>query len=186
MYKQIIDYIMESAMKHIAVNCAKYQSRILINAQNSNKDYQFIIEDDPYFQYNKTSNIYTLTINIDILGHGKDILGIQSETFQIGSELLEYISRQDYFMGLVRVSDFDFLGLSHFTDDDSSGQRLTLQLYVPNPVDLCTMNGNFDEDKGFTVEEGDIDIDLSNSDGTCGKEEDNNGLVLNPVKLPHK
>lgn len=185
MLEQIINYIMESAIKHIAVNTVKYQSRILINAQNSNPNYQVVIEDDAYFQFIKTGNVNTLSLNIDILSHVGDdseILNIQSTAFQIGSELLKYIETDEYFYSLIKIYDYDFLALSHFTDDDSAGMRISLQLVVPNPVDLCSYRDNFDEDKDFSVDK-DESINLT-PETDCGN--DGNEITLNPIKLPHK
>mgnify|MGYP001773105843 FL=1 len=102
MYNQIIQYIMECAMKHVAVNSVKYQSRILINQQNSNPNYQVVIEDDAYLQYMKAGNVNTMSLNIDILSHcgGDDdnILDIQSTALQIGAELLKYVEADDYLL----------------------------------------------------------------------------------------
>ena len=184
MYNQIIQYIMECAMKHVAVKSVKYQSRILINQQNSNPNYQVVIEDDAYLQYNKTGNVNTMSLNIDILSHCWDdnILDIQSTALQIAAELLKYVETDDYFLSLLRIDDYDFLMLSHFTDDDSAGVRISIQFVVPNPVDMCSFRDNFDEDKGFTVEKEDNSIDLK-KEQDC---ENGGGITLNPIKLPHK
>ena len=187
MYNQIIQYIMECAMKHVAVKSVKYQSRILINQQNSNPNYQVVIEDDAYLQYNKTGNVNTMSLNIDILSHCGDddnILDIQSTALQIGAELLKYVEVTDYFLSLLKIDDYDFLMLSHFTDDDSAGVRISIQFVVPNPVDMCSFRDNFDEDKGFTVEKEDNSIDLKKEhDCENGGE---NVITLNPIKLPHR
>ena len=186
MYNQIIQYIMECAMKHVAVKSVKYQSRVLINQQNSNPNYQVVIEDDAYLQYNKMGNVNTMSLNIDILSHCGDdddgILDIQSTALQIGAELIKYVETDDFFLSLLKIDDYDFLMLSHFTDDDSAGVRISLQFVVPNPVDMCSFRDNFDEDKGFTVEKEDsIDLkkehDCENGGG--------NIITLNPIKLPH-
>lgn len=185
MLEQIINYIMECAIKHIAVNSVKYQSRVLINQQNSNPNYQVVIEDDAYLQYMKTGNVNTLSLNIDILSHCGDdseILNVQSTALQIGSELLKYVETDDYFFSMLKIDDYDFLALSHFTDDDSAGIRVTVQLIVPNPVDLCSYRDNFDEDKDFSVEK-DETINLT-PETDCGN--DSNEITLKPIKLPHK
>ena len=172
-------------MKHVAVKSVKYQSRILINQQNSNPNYQVVIEDDAYLQYNKTGNVNTMSLNIDILSHCGDddgILDIQSTALQIGAEFIKYVEIDDYFLSLLKIDDYDFLMLSHFTDDDSAGVRISIQFVVPNPVDMCSFRDNFDEDKGFTVEKEDNSIDLK-------KEQDcknGGGITLNPIKLPHR
>ena len=186
MYNQIIQYIMECAMKHIAVKSAKYQSRILINQQNSNPNYQVVIEDDAYLQYMKSGNVNTMSLNIDILSHCGDddnILDIQYNALQIAAELIKYVETDDYFLSLLKIDDYDFLMLSHFTDDDSAGVRISIQFVVPNPVDMCSFRDNFDEDKGFTVEKEDnSSIDLK-KEQDC---ENGGGITLNPIKLPHK
>lgn len=186
MYNQIIQYIMKCAIKHVAVNSVKYQSRVLINQQNSNPNYQVVIEDDAYLQYMKTGNVNTMSLNIDILSHCGDddnILDIQSTALQIGAELLKYVEIDDYFLSLLKIDDYDFLMLSHFTDDDSAGVRISVQFVVPNPVDLCSFRDNFDEDKDFTVEKED-NIDLK-KEQDCENDNDG-GITLNPIKLPHK
>lgn len=187
MYNQIIQYIMKCAMKHVAVNSVKYQSRILINQQNSNPNYQVVIEDDAYLQYMKTGNVNTMSLNIDILSHCGDddnILDIQSTALQIGAELLKYVETDDYFLSLLKIDDYDFLMLSHFTDDDSAGVRISVQFVVPNPVDMCSFRDNFDEDKDFTVEREDK-IDLK-KEQYCENGGGGNEITLNPIKLPHK
>ena len=69
MYKTIIDYISETALRHKLVNKVKYQNKSLINAQHSNANYQVVIEDDVYSQWIRTNNVFTMTINIDIFSH---------------------------------------------------------------------------------------------------------------------
>lgn len=178
-YQDIVNYIMQCAIKHIAVKTVKYQSRSLINAQNSNASMEFVIEDNADLQYYKTSNTYGLNFNIDIIGHGKNILEIQALAFQIGTEIVAYVGRDTTMMGILSTLDTDFLFLSHFTDDDSHGVRLSWEMAIPNPVDLCTFGDNFDEDN-MQVEEKD-DIDLRPSTPV---EQEDNELKLTPVKLP--
>ena len=189
MYNQIIQYIMKCAIKHIAVKSVKYQSRILINQQNSNPNYQVVIEDDAYLQYMKTGNVNTMSLNIDILSHCGDddnILDIQSTSLQIGAELIKYVETDDYFLSMLKIDDYDFLMLSHFTDDDSAGVRITIQFVVPNPVDMCSFRDNFDEDKDFTVEKEDNSIDLKKEQECENGGGNEKRITLNPIKLPHK
>lgn len=149
MIKEIIDYIGKTALRHKAVNRYKYQGRIMVNQQNDNAYMQFIIEDNHSLQYLKTASVHTLTMNIDIIGKPKDdteILTVQDIAFQIGVEVIAYIERHAE-KGLLSIWDYDFLALSHFTDDSSAGQRLTLELVVPNPINYCTLDDNFGEIK---------------------------------------
>lgn len=182
MLEQIVNYIGGVALKHIAVHSFKYQNRILTNAQNSNRYFQFIIESNPDLEWVKTSNVYTLTLNIDILGFPtKDmtVLKCQSTALQIGSEVMAYIERDYLYKGIMSIYDYDFMALSEYTDDDAAGFRLTLTLAVPNPIDLCTLDQNFDEDNMQVEEKDDIDLNPSTP-----VEQEDNELKLTPVKLP--
>lgn len=180
MLEQIIEYIGEIAMKHVAVNTFKYQERILTNAQNSNKYFQFIIEDNPDLEWVKTSNVYVLSLNIDILGFPtKDmkVLKCQSIALQIGSEVMAYIEGDYTYKGIMSIYDYDFMALSEYTDDKSAGFRLTLKLAVPNPVDLCTLDQNFEE-----CEITDIQPPLDLNPSTPVEQEDTE-LKLTPIRL---
>ena len=83
-------------------------------------------------------------------------------------------------MGQLSVHDYSFLALDEFTDDRSAGQRLTLELIMPDPINLCTFMDNFlDEPK--IIESDDKEIDLV---GQAPSEKNN--LVLKPILIPHK
>lgn len=181
MYKDIVDYIGNIALKHIAVKSFKYQKRIMVNQQNNNSYMQFIIEDDTYLQYIKTANVFTATFNIDIIGQPKDdtdILNVQNDALQVGAEVIQYITNDDTYRNLISVYDYDFLAISHFTDDNSAGYRLSLELIIPNPVNLCEYLNNFSEDNIPVEAEKPLDIINSKPDTKS------NELVLTPIKLP--
>lgn len=179
MFEQIMNYIGTTALKHVAVKQYKYQKRIMINQQDNNAYMQVVIEDDPYGQYIKESGVYTLTINIDVLGFPKDdteILKIQSDAFQVASELIAYIDKDTTFMDRISVYDYSMLSISHFTDDNAAGQRLSLELVVPNPINLCTLDDNFSENISY-VEKDELELKDPNPESKA------NELVLKPIKL---
>lgn len=186
MLQQLIDYILGIALRHKAVFHAKYQNRVYTNAQNNNKYYQVNINTDPYSQLliSVPNQPFTLTLNIDILGFPTNehtILDCQSDALQIGVEMIHFIMQDDYFMGQLSIHDYSFLALDEFTDDRSAGQRLTLELVVPNPINLCTFMDNFlDEPK--VIEEEDKDIDLVD----VNPPSEANNLVLRPILIPHR
>ena len=64
MYKQLVEYIQNVALKHKAVHTAKYQKRSYVNQQNNDNYIQVIVEENPYFQSIITQNIFTATFNI--------------------------------------------------------------------------------------------------------------------------
>ncbi len=180
MYKDIIDFISQSALKHIGVKSVKYQKRVMINQQNDNGYMQIVIEDDPYFQWIKTSNVFTLTLNMDVIGlpsNDNGILNVQNDALTIAVELINYITTDKYYQQFLSLYDYSLLGLSHFTDDNSAGFRLSLELIVPNPINLCNYLDNFDEDRiGI---ETDKPLDLIDSKPSTKSNE----LILKPIKL---
>lgn len=182
MYNDIINYILGVAMKHTAVKAVKYQSRLLINAQPTNPSLQFIVEDNADAQHYKQSGTFALNLNIDIIGHPTEevpSLDMQSYAFQAANEIVAYVNSDKEYQGLLSTLDKDFIFLSHFTDDNSSGVRLSWQLAIPDPIDYCTLTDNFDEDRiGHLTTD---DVDLNPTDIPASNE---NTLTLNPIRLP--
>lgn len=182
MLNQIINYIGEIGLKHKAVKTFKYQKRSLINQQNNDAYLEFIIEDNSFLQQIITQNIFTMTTNIDILGFPKDdtqILDIQSLCLQVAVEVIAYIEQDTTFMGQLSIHDYDMLLVSHFTDDESAGVRLSLELVLPNPINLCTYMDNFEED--IEVVEA-PSLDLTKADNAVPSESKKE-LNLKPIKL---
>ena len=96
-------------------------------------------------------------------------------------EVIHFIEQDPYFMGRLSIHDFSFLGLDEYTDDRSAGQRLTLELIMPDPINLCTFMDNFlDEPK--IIEKEDKEIQLKDVNPPSEK----NNLVLKPILIPHK
>lgn len=177
MYQQLIDYTMNTALRHKAVSTAKFQGRQYINQQNGNGYMQFIVEDDPYCQYILTRNIFTMTLNIDILAFPTkeySVLQAQSEAFQVGNEIITYFIKDRKYKNLLDIYDYSFIGLSDFTDDKAAGQRLTLELVIPNPTNLCSLNDNFMDE--VEVKETDNEITLKELPKT-------NNITLKPIRL---
>ena len=186
MYKQIIDYIISVALRHKAVFFAKYLNRSYINQQNNNGYYQVNVNTDVYSQLfiSVPNQPFVVTINIDILGFPTKehtVLDCQSDAFQIGIEMIHFIRQDNTFMGRLSVHDYSFLALDEFTDDRSAGQRLTLEIVIPNPINLCTFMDNFSEEF-IPVEKEDKEIDLKDVKAPSEK----NNLLLKPVLIPHK
>ena len=124
-----------------------------------------------------------MTLNIDILAFPKDnytVLDCQNDALQIGVEIIHYIAKDETFMGRLQVHDYSFLSIDEYTDDRAAGQRLTLELVIPNPINLCEFMDNFSEEF-IPVEKEDKEIDLV---GQAPSEKNN--LVLKPILIPHK
>ena len=149
MFEELINYILDVALHHKAVKTATYKSRDLINQQHNNAYFQFIIEDSIYSQFNANSNAFNVSLNINILGFVTSdytALKCQSDAFQIGMEVISFIQNDPLYQSIISLDDYSFLTLSRFTDDNASGQRLSLNLTLINPVDWCVLLDNFDEE----------------------------------------
>lgn len=185
MYKEIIDYLINIALRHKGVKSAKYQSRQLINQQNNNAYMQVVIEDDVFSQFIISSNIYTITLNLDILAFVNpqySNLEAQSDAFQVANEILSFIQNDRKYSHLLSVYDYSLLSLSHFTDDNCSGQRLTLELQIPNPVNECTLMDNFTDE----VPEEKIETITLASEDECTETKHTRikqTITLNPKKI---
>ena len=186
MYKEIVDYIISVFLRHKAVFNCKYMQRIYTNAQGNNGYIQAIINSDPYIQalISVPNRPTTLTINIDILAFKTNeytVVDAQSDTLQIGMEVIHFIEQDPYFMGNLSIYDYSFLGLDEYTDDRSAGQRLTLEVVIPDVTNLCTFLDNFlDEPKIIVTNDKDIDLIDVNPPSEA------NNLVLKPILIPHK
>lgn len=173
MLKDVIDIIKDVSLRHKGVRTFRYQSDMLNNAQNNHKMFQVYVDDVSLHQLNITTNIFKAEFEIYILGFptsesGNTILDIQNDAYTIACDIMAYIDTKDEFKGVLSVYDYSILTISHYTDDNASGVKLSLILEMPNPVNLCTLDENFndepyedDEDQEITINEdeiGDIDI----------------------------
>jgi hypothetical protein len=179
---------MHTALMHRAVNCAKYQKRILTNAQNGNPYIQFSFDDNPFFAklISVTNQPFTFTLNVDVLAFPKkdgtyNELDAQNDCFTVGIEWLSYIAQDDYFLGKLAVRDYSMLGLSGYTDDNAAGFRFTVEFIIPNPIDLCHYLDNFSEDF-IPEEQEDKQIDVKDPN----PQSEINNLELRPILLPTK
>lgn len=181
MINDIINIIQTTALKHIAVKSFKYQKRIMINQQGNNRYFQVILEDNMYMS-NINEGKFKCTANIDILGFphkdGKTIIShIQDTAFSIAVALIWYINSNNQYQNIININNYDILTLSNFTDDNAAGVRLTLDLILPNPLNICTVYDDFDEDN-MEVEDTDEIIVIPPYDET-----NINNLNIHPIKL---
>lgn len=163
MLEQIINYIQDVSKKHILVNSTKYQSRININQQANNRYFQVVVEDDIFIEQTLQTNVMKMTLNLNVLGFptkGKDVLKIQSEALQVGVEIIRYIDKDVTFQNRINIVDYSFMSLSEFTDDRCCGQRITIEMNIPNPLNLCDYERHFVDKEEVDTENVDREITL--------------------------
>lgn len=158
MLKDIIQHILGIAEKHVAVMSIGYKPISLINAQNNELSYQFIIEDDINIT-DSNDKVDTLVMNIDVLSTvSKDTTNIevQSVAHQIINEVLARVNES-----ILQIQNIDIMTLSNYTDNNCSGVRATIEMNIPHFIDYCKIDDNFDDEK--TIEpkpDKNINLDL--------------------------
>lgn len=180
MLKDVIDIIKNVSLRHKAVNSFFYKSSILTNAQGNNKSYQVIVDDTNLSQLLITSSpdVFTLTLDIYIIGFVETsgtILDVQDNAYDIAIQIVTKLQNIDEYKGIIEIHDYSILTLSHWTDDDSAGVKLTIEMRVP--IGVCDIDDYFD-DEPKDISETDMEIDLS------GNTTYDNTITLNPIKLP--
>ena len=180
MLADVINLIKDISLKHKLVNTFKYQSSILTNAQGNNKSFQVIVDDTNLSQLIITSSpdIFTITLDIYIIGFvetSAKTLDIQDQAYDIAIQLIKKIDTLDEYKGLIDIYDYSILTLSHWTDDNSAGVKLTLSMRVP--IGFCDIDDYFD-DEPTSMDEEDIKINIS------GNTLSDKAIVLKPIKLP--
>lgn len=177
MIKNLVEAIKEQAEHIKGVKFFKYEGADLINAQNNNEPIQVVVEDDIFTEFITTKNLIKVQLNIDILdniGENEEKLDVHNRTNKLGIVLIKLI--EESYKGILSVYDYNLLNVSHYTDDDLFGTRMSLFLTMPSPVNECNINEFIDElneyekneDKEITINKPEIDIDNIN---------------INPIKL---
>lgn len=179
MLKDVINILKDVSLRHKGVYTFRYQGDDLNNAQNNHKGYQVYIDDISLHELNITTNIFKAQFEIYILGFasgvsGNTILDVQNEAYTIAADIMAKIDTDEAFKGILSVYDYSILTLSRYTDDSSAGVKLSLVLEMPNPVNLCVLDDNFDDEPH--EEESDVDIDIT--------EEEVGDIDINPIHLP--
>lgn len=177
MLKDVIEVIKNASLRHKGVRTFRYQGNDFNNAQNNHRTYQVYVDDISLHQLNITTNIFKAQFEIYILGFVDDehtVLDVQNNAYTIAVDIMAFIDSQDAFQGILSVYDYSILTLSHYSDDNASGVKLSLVLQMPSPLNWCTLDDNFDEEPH--EEEKDKEIDVPTKEV--------GDLEINPIKLP--
>ena len=174
---------MDIAAQHKAVNKVGYKRQININDQSNEKYFQFIIDNESLLEKQLVEGIMTLRLNVDVLGFISSdltVLDVQDTALHIILDYIEFINADTTYYNL-EVRDYSIASYSEYTDDNSAGVRCTMQLIVPNPINLCEYRDNFIEKERET----EVEIDM-NPENECSNIKYNNNesdLIISPIKL---
>ena len=179
MLKDIIEALRHVSLTHKGVYTFRYQGDDLNNAQNNYKGYQVYVDDISLHQLNITTNIFKVEFQVYVLGHptgesGNTILDVQNNAYTIACDIMAKIDSDEAYRGILSVYDYSILTLSHYTDDNAAGVKLSLVLQMPSPLNWCTLDENFDEEEHEEEQDHDIDV----PDNEVGD------IDITPIKLP--
>lgn len=179
MLTDVIEILKNVSLRHKGVRTFRYQSDMLNNAQNNHAMYQVYVDDVSLHQLNITTNIFKAEFEIYILGFptgesGNTILDVQNNAYTIACDIMAFIDTQDAYKGIVSVYDYSILTISHYTDDNAAGVKLSLILQMPSPLNLCELDENFN-DEPYS---GDTDTVITISADTIGD------IDIHPITLP--
>lgn len=177
MIKNLVECIKENAEHIKGVKFFKYEGADLINCQNNNATIQIWVEDDIFTEYLVTKDLIKIQMNIDILDNikdGEDMLDTHDRTTKIAIVLIKLL--EENYKNILSVYDFNMLNVSHYSDDNLFGVRMSLYLTMPSLVNQCNINDFIDElneyqkeeDKEITIKKPEIDI---------------NNIDIRPIKL---
>lgn len=179
MLKDIIEVLRHVSLTHKGVYTFRYQGDDLNNAQNNYKGYQVYVDDISLHQLNITTNIFKVEFQVYVLGHptgesGNTILDVQNNAYTIAVDILGKIDSDDAYRGILGVYDYSILTLSHYSDDNAAGVKLSLVLQMPSPLNYCELDDNFDDEEHEEEQDHEIDV----PDNEVGD------IDITPIHLP--
>lgn len=177
MIKNLVNAIKEQAEHIGGIKSFKYEGADLINAQNNNNTIQVWVEDDIYSEYIVTKDLLKVQLNIDILDkvyQTDDKLEVHNTTLKIAIVLLKLLELN--YGDFINVYDYSIMAVSKYTDDVLYGQRLSVYLHMPSPVNHCNLQEFIDLTNEYYKNE-DKEIDI------IAPQIDINNIDINPIKL---
>lgn len=181
MLTEIVNLLKDLCLRHKGVRTFKYQDKTFNNAQNNHLTYQVYLSNHSFHQLNITTQVFKSEWEMYILSQpeNKDdsdqILTIQDEAYTIGCNILAAIDELEDYKGILSVYDYDIMVINGYSDDNSAGVKMSIILETPNPVSLCDIWDNFNDDPYEEPEDPEIDVPT---------EEIPEELTIKTIKLP--
>ena len=179
MIRDFVDIFKNLSLRHIGVRTFRYQQDVYNNAQNNHKTFQVYLDTVSLHQLNITTNIFTSSFELYILSQpdgksGNTVEDVQTYAFTIAVDILGALENWDEFKGILSLHDYSILTLSEYSDDKSSGVKLSVVLETPSPLNLCTLDENFNDEPYEDDEDNEITIN----------EDEVGEIEINPIHLP--
>jgi hypothetical protein len=179
MIKDFVELFKNIALRHKLVRTFRYQGKIFNNSQNNYKTYQVYMDTISLHQLNITTNIFTSEFELYILSQpdgtsGNTVEDVQTWAFTIAVDILGALENWDEYKGILSLHDYSILLLDKYSDDVSSGCKLSVVLETPSPLNLCELDDHFNSEP--YPEDPDTPIDIPTSEI--------NDITISPIKLP--
>lgn len=180
MYKELINIIKDVCLRYKGTKTFRYQDVFLNNAQNNYATLQIYMSDVTHHDLNISYNppIFKMEATLYILDHpSKDedaILDCQDRCYDAALNIIAKLDNLKEYEGILRVHDYSIMTVSHYSDDDSAGVMVSIELQIPVGVDLCSVDDNFNDEPYTPESEKEITI----------KEKETPELTLKKTKLP--
>ena len=177
-YKQIIDSLVGVLSRFKGVNYVKYTGDDLINQQHNEKTLQCWIDNVSLSQYNLTTNINKIEVEVYILGFPEQtpesILDIQDKCYNAAVNFLAYIDNMPQFQNLISLYDWSILTLDRYTAQSNAGVKVSVVLNAVSPINLCELEDWFNEEPYTPEKDNEIDLNIKE----VGE------IELRPIDLP--
>jgi hypothetical protein len=177
-YKEIINSLIDVLSRFKGVNYVKYTGDDLINHQHNYKTLQCWIDNISFSQYNLTTNINKIELQVYILGFDDNtpegILDVQDRCYNVAVNFLTYIDNMPQFQNLISLYDWSILTLDRFTDQSNAGVKVSVVLNAVSPINLCDYQDWFNDKPYQDEPDKEIDIDI----------DEIGDIDLKPITLP--
>lgn len=179
MIGDLVNIIKNVSLRHKLVKTFRYQGDDYNNAQNNFRTYQVYLDTVSLHQLNITTNIFTSSFEMYILSQpngesGNTVEDVQTYAFTIAVDILAALDNWNEFRGILSIHDYSILTLSDYSDDRSSGVKLSVVLETPSPLNLCEYEDHFNDEPYPQDEDKKIDIPTS---------EVAEDLIIKPIHL---
>lgn len=179
MISDLVNIIKNVSLRHKLVKTFRYQGNDYNNAQNNFRTYQVYLDTVSLHQLNITTNIFTSSFEMYILSQpngesGNTVEDVQTYAFTIAVDILAALDNWNEFRGILSIHDYSILTLSDYSDDKSSGVKLSVVLETPSPLNLCEYEDHFNDEPYPQDEDKKIDIPTS---------EVTEDLIIKPIRL---
>lgn len=164
MYRELIEIIKDVCLRYKGTKTFRYQNVFLNNSQNNYATLQIYLSDVTHHDLNisYTPPVFKMETTLYILDHPtKDedsILDCQDRCYDAALNIIAKLDNLKEYQGILRVHDYSIMTISHYSDDDSSGVMVSIELQIPVAIDLCSYEDNFNDEPYTPEPEKDITI----------------------------